>query len=603
MNLIDNNPYRILGISTMSTQREIIQSISDSDLYTKMNKKIVFDSDKYISTDLKRTPEKIESARQKLDRDNNKLFHSLFWFWENKSNMIDEMSFSELKKGNQEKAIDYWLEGTKNSINSENASNYKNLSILYMSRSYKNKKINKTNFLNSISLMSKFLSYESNLPSNGFFQSFSYIHFESKKIDFKKSLSDFINEILTFSNPHFSLETATTKLQYSDITRCFSPIKHIVDVENILTQERIQNLDTLIKTAENKRYNNESTCYSTGLKLYNEGINDLKVLKSILRKDNLKLESICDLFATEILNCAIAYFNHFRESATTDPGDKTFKLVKIVMDLAIGKTLKDRINKNYLVIKEFVDDKENREKYKIITNEVNYLERQSEQLYRKSEMYNMLETLDISQFINNSIPYLKLIKNKVGVSDKKYVEISSQIAMATMICCVKRMATILKNIENQFTAYEYTQAKSQVVIKNLEEIRPIFAKVGALNMDSKTRNTYTEYCQSFHFTVMYPKNPATKKTTATTSQRKNTTTSSSQGGCYIATMTYKDYDAKEVLILRNFRDNVLLKSNIGRNFVKYYYRYSPKFVEYCYNKKYLNLFIKSILNIIVRILK
>jgi hypothetical protein len=46
-------------------------------------------------------------------------------------------------------------------------------------------------------------------------------------------------------------------------------------------------------------------------------------------------------------------------------------------------------------------------------------------------------------------------------------------------------------------------------------------------------------------------------------------------GCFIATACYGDYDAEEVIILRMYRDNVLMKSRIGRLFVNFYYSFSP----------------------------
>lgn len=53
----------------------------------------------------------------------------------------------------------------------------------------------------------------------------------------------------------------------------------------------------------------------------------------------------------------------------------------------------------------------------------------------------------------------------------------------------------------------------------------------------------------------------------------NTRTGS--GGCYIATAVYGSYDAPEVLVLREFRDERLAKSPWGRGFIRLYYRISP----------------------------
>ena len=47
------------------------------------------------------------------------------------------------------------------------------------------------------------------------------------------------------------------------------------------------------------------------------------------------------------------------------------------------------------------------------------------------------------------------------------------------------------------------------------------------------------------------------------------------GGCFVATACYGNYDAPEVLVLRKFRDEKLLKSFSGKVFVKIYYSISP----------------------------
>jgi hypothetical protein len=66
-------------------------------------------------------------------------------------------------------------------------------------------------------------------------------------------------------------------------------------------------------------------------------------------------------------------------------------------------------------------------------------------------------------------------------------------------------------------------------------------------------------------------------------------------GCFIATACYGDYDANEVLILREFRDKVLFKSIFGRVFIYMYYRISPPIASFITQSNKIKGIIKIIL--------
>lgn len=74
----------------------------------------------------------------------------------------------------------------------------------------------------------------------------------------------------------------------------------------------------------------------------------------------------------------------------------------------------------------------------------------------------------------------------------------------------------------------------------------------------------------------------------------------SQGGCYIATMVYGDYNHENVIVLRKFRDNILNNYFFGRIFIKVYYRLSPKLVSLLKGNTRINYYIKKILNLFVK---
>ncbi len=98
--------------------------------------------------------------------------------------------------------------------------------------------------------------------------------------------------------------------------------------------------------------------------------------------------------------------------------------------------------------------------------------------------------------------------------------------------------------------------------------------------------------------ISTPSNHSSNRTTYSSTHNTN-----KSEGCYIATMVYGDYNHPQVMVLRRYRDEYLLKSFGGRCFVKTYYYLSPKAVRILHNKKRVNVFIKWWLDRRIRKLK
>lgn len=64
-------------------------------------------------------------------------------------------------------------------------------------------------------------------------------------------------------------------------------------------------------------------------------------------------------------------------------------------------------------------------------------------------------------------------------------------------------------------------------------------------------------------------------------------------GCFVATACYGDYDAREVLVLRRYRDNVLQQTKTGRLLVRLYYYVSPYWANYIKSKGSLKWVIRQ----------
>lgn len=75
------------------------------------------------------------------------------------------------------------------------------------------------------------------------------------------------------------------------------------------------------------------------------------------------------------------------------------------------------------------------------------------------------------------------------------------------------------------------------------------------------------------------------------------------GGCFIATAAYGSYLDPHVMVLRHFRDEVLLKNTAGTAFVKFYYAYSPPLADYIREHESLRTIFRLFLTPLIAVVK
>jgi len=117
----------------------------------------------------------------------------------------------------------------------------------------------------------------------------------------------------------------------------------------------------------------------------------------------------------------------------------------------------------------------------------------------------------------------------------------------------------------------------------LDLYKHIFSKLDRIKIDQETNLFYQEKKQEFK-TISNHIAPQS-------------------GGCYIATMAYGDYAHPQVIELRNFRDDFLSKSIVGRYFIKFYYAYSPRLAKKLKHKQNINLVIRKGLDLFIKAIK
>ena len=131
MKSILNNPYRIAGILSNASAREILARKNRISAYAKVGKEISSEYDFSFFNPLQRTNSTIDKAFSDIEQNQNKVVHSLFWF--TNLNPVDNTAIQHLISGNKEKAIEIWDKLTdEKEVTSKNFSAFNNIGTLYL---------------------------------------------------------------------------------------------------------------------------------------------------------------------------------------------------------------------------------------------------------------------------------------------------------------------------------------------------------------------------------------------------------------------------------------------------------------------------------------
>lgn len=345
MNLVERNPFRILGLLVGATAREQGRQISRLRNYLEADQLPESDFSFSILGDLTRSVKLVDEAAAQLNLDSDKINAALFWFYKGNS-ITDEPALEALKEGNLDEAINIWSKLTANNeVTQRNASAYSNLSTLY--------------FLNSDnSGVSLFIAKIENA-----------IIFKLKFLE-----SDFSKDFKTLATDE-TFKISKKQLQLNFLNTLFVEIEKNADIEvqqfieiikseeftakdeflSLLIKKPIEQIEKEIEIAEKELKTNESNGISIGKKLINQVEDNYHLLQSILDTNSIKFISISDKIADEILNCGIGYFNYFIESEYVYPGVETLELCIQAEKYALGNVVKLRYKENFDIIQRSVD--------------------------------------------------------------------------------------------------------------------------------------------------------------------------------------------------------------------------------------------------------
>lgn len=380
MNILQNNPYRILGVYSNSPTKERLANHNRMKAFLKVGKSVFFPLDlpQYLSA-INRTEASVADAESKLTLPKDQILYAQFWFI--KTTPLDEVAFNHLFAGEIDKAEEIWQKR-------ECASSLQNLLVCALMH-------------NDYAMA---ISYAETLYGSVQYatQLISAVVGGSANIDIISLSHDFLDVLIEEVGCPIIIRYLNISEWKSYVSKkAVSPI--------------IKQLEEAVAKAMSTRKNGPIARWNAGNKLMATAKQLLPQLRKLLPKSDLQYQMIADKLGLEILQCGIDYFN---DSEEPDAAHKAMSLQKYAKSIVVGQMAKDRCKENVDILQRIIDNLPPAEVFdedKAIKEEL-------------KKFCNLPDKICHSvALLNNTKPYLQSIKAKLGANNIFYLKLSTSI--------------------------------------------------------------------------------------------------------------------------------------------------------------------------------
>ena len=398
MNILQSNPYRLLGVYSNSPTKERLANHNRMKAFLKVGKPVSFplDLSNYLSP-INRTEASVADAEAKLTLPKDQILYAQFWFL--KTTPLDDVAFNHLFAGEIDKAEEIWQKrdcasSLQNRIVCALICRNYGCAITCAEVLYEN-----TQYINQF--LSAIIGTEGNIEVSNLV--FSFLDVLCEEVG--------INKLLPF---------ITKNVWKSHIGE--KAVKPLVD-----------SIQEAVEIAKKSKGKGPNARLNAGEELRKNTRNALLQLKKILSLTDLQYQMIADKLGLEILQCGIDYFN---DSEEPDAAHKAMNLQKYAKSIVVGQMAKDRCKENVDILQRIIDN--------LPPSEVFAEDRAIREELRK---YCLLpdKICHAVTLLNNTKPHIQSIKRKLGVSNSYYLKISTQVvgnALSNIIAEVNEAQSI-----------------------------------------------------------------------------------------------------------------------------------------------------------------
>ena len=410
MKIIEQNPYRQLGVFANSPTRERVANHNRLKAFLKVGKQVSFPLDlPQCLPAIERTAESVADADAKLTLPKDQLKYGQFWFV--KSTPIDNIAFNHLFAGNSDEAIGLW-------DRRDDASSLQNRTVCYLVKG----------------------------------------EYESALICAQKLYANFIDQFVSLvlgdgSNvttdelSHDFLDTICEEVGSGNMLRYLEAVpgtewKEYVGKATIAPI--ILKIQDAISTAKGRKGKGPAECLAAGKKLMSTTKPLLTQLRKLLPKTDLQYQMIADKLGLEILQCGIDYYN---ASDEPDRATKAMQLQEYALKIVVGKMAKDRCQENFDILKKIIAELPPAD----VMDEHNAIHIALVTFATQPDLI-----IYSQQLIKACASHLVSIKEKLGRDNKYYLRISTTVVNSAL-------GNIIAEVNEAQTEGDFEVLKSTLV--------------------------------------------------------------------------------------------------------------------------------------------
>ena len=399
MNILQNNPYRQLGVYSNSPTKERLANHNRMKAFLKVGKSVSFPLDvpQYLSS-INRTEASAADAEAKLTLPKDQILYAQFWFI--KTSPLDEVAFNHLFAGEIEKAEEIWqkrecLSALQNRIVCALIRNRYDSAIMCAEVLYGN-----TQYLNQF--VSTIIGTGGNFDVSNL--AFSFLDILCDEIGASKLLPFITN--------------SSWKEHIGE-----KAVKPLVD-----------SIQEAINIAQKTKGKGSNARLNAGETLRKNTRNAILQLKGFLSTKDLQYQIIADKLGLEILQCGIDYYN---DSEEPDAAHKAMSLQKYAKSIVVGQMAKDRCKENVDILQKIIDNLPPAAVFE-----------EDRAIHEELRKYCLLpdKICHAITLLNNTKLHLQSIRRILGVSNSYYLKISTKVvgnALSNVIEEVNEAQSIL----------------------------------------------------------------------------------------------------------------------------------------------------------------